>query len=210
MIEVWALAAALAGGVDWRRLAVLGAAVLAPVPATLLVAYAVWRGRRVSVNRAALLCEAASAELRAGASLRTALEVSARSVGCVSAAELARAGAPLGRAARAIGAVLPEIVMELELILVSAQRSGARIADLFDEIGSLALARADVAAEVQMSTSPMRATVLVFAAAPLVYVAARGGLPTAAGAGQALASMVGAGLFLTGLGVVAWMVSKAT
>lgn len=210
MIEVWALAAALAGGVDWRRLSVLGAAVLAPLPATLVVAYAVWRGRRVSENRAALLCEAAAAELRAGASLRTALEVSARSVGCVSAAELARAGAPLGRAARAIGAVLPEVALELELILVSAQRSGARIADLFDEVGSLALGRADVAAEVQMSTSPTRATVLVFAAAPLVYLAARGGLPVTGSPGQALASMAGAGLFLAGLAVVGWMVRKAT
>ncbi|MBW3666066.1 MAG: hypothetical protein KY394_00585 [Actinobacteria bacterium] len=210
MIEVWALAGALAAGVDWRRLAVLGGAVLAPLPATLLVGYAIWKGRRATVNRAALFCEAASAELRAGASLRSALETSARSVGCASGSELARTGAPLGVVARAVGAAMPEIRAELELTIVSAQRSGSRVADLFDEVGSLAIARAEVAGEVQMSTSPVRATVLVFAAAPLAYLATRGALPLGDSPGQAVASMAGAGLFLVGLGAVAWMIWRAT
>jgi hypothetical protein len=210
MIELWALAGALAAGIDWRRLAALGLAVLAPLPATVLVACAVWKGRRASVSRAALFCEAAAAELRAGAALRRALQISARSVGCSSEAVLAEDGAPLELVARALGAAMPDIRAELELVIAPAQRSGARIADLLDEIGSVAIARAEVAAEVQMSTAPVRATVLVFALAPLAYLATRGGLPIADGPGQSLATMAGTGLFLAGLAAVATMMWRAT
>lgn len=210
MIETWALAGALAAGIDWRRIVVLGVAVLAPLPATALVAWAVWKGRRAVMNRAALFCEAAAAELRAGAPLRGALATSARSVGCRSEAGMTEAGAPMDAVARALGAALPDIRAELELVIAPAQRSGSRIADLLDEIGSVATARAEVDAEVQMSTSPVRATVLVFALAPLAYLATRGGPSPPAGPGQSLMTLAGTGLFLAGLAVVATMMWRAT
>lgn len=210
MIEVWVLAGALAAGVDWRRLTMLGLAVLTPFLAAGLVAWAMWKGRRAGVNRAALFCEAAAAELRAGAPLRGALVTSARSVGCSSEAGMAEEGAPLEAVARALGAAMPDIRAELELVIAPAQRSGARVADLLDEIASVAIAKAEVAEEVQMSTSPVRATVLVFALAPLAYLATRGGPPLAGTPGQGLVTMAGTGLFLSGLAVVATMMWRAT
>jgi hypothetical protein len=208
MIEVLGLAGAWAAGMETRRVALLAAAVLAPAPASLLLGYAVWRGRRTEESRAASFCEAAASELRAGASLRRALEVSARSVGCLEGAELAAAGASLSDVADAIGEDLPEIGPELSLILVPAQRSGARVADLFDEIGSVTIARAEIIAEVRMSTSPVRATVLVLGMAPPAYLAVRGGLPVFEGAGGALA-LAGASLFFLGLGAVVWMLGRS-
>lgn len=210
MIEVWVLAGALAAGVDWRRLTVLGLAVLMPFLAAGLVAWAMWKGRRAGVNRAVLFCEAAAAELRAGAPLRGAIVTSALSVGFRSEAGMAEAAAPLEAVARALGAAMPDIRPELELVIAPAQRSGARVADLLDEIASVAIAKAEVSEEVQMSTSPVRATVLVFALAPLAYLATRGGPPVAGTPGQGLITMAGAGLFLAGLAVVATMMWRAT
>lgn len=209
MVKVWALAGAFAAGMDIRRFAVLAAAVLAPFPSVLLVAYALWRGRRIAENRAALLCEAVSAELRAGASLRTALETSAASVGCHAASRLAHSGAPLADVAHAVGDSLPEIRAELELTMVSAQRSGARVADLFEEIGGLAIAGAEVAREVRISTSPVRATLIVFAAAPLAYLAWRGAIPQEQSSQTELASVAGALLFLGGLAAATWMIRRS-
>lgn len=210
MMEAWALAVALVAGMDWKRLALLGLAVLAPIPATVVLAWAVWKGRRAGVSRAALFCEAAAAELRAGSPLRPALAASARSVGCRQEAGLLETGAPLEVAARALGAAMAEIRAELELVIAPAQRSGARIADLLDEIGSVAMARAEVAGEVQMSTSPVRATVLVFTLAPLAYLATKGGPTVAGDGGLGLVTMTGTGMFLAGLAVVASMMWRAT
>lgn len=209
MIETLALAAAIAAGMELRRVAMLAASVLAPIPSLLLVAYAIWRGRRPVESRAALLCAAAAAELRAGASLRRALEVSARSVGCVEAGRLAGAGAPLAEVADAIGMSLPDIRAEIELTLVAAQRSGARIADLLDEIGGMAIARDEVAREVRIATSPVKATLLVFAAAPLAYLAWRGGISPAASSSAGVASLAGAVLFIAGLALATTMVRRS-
>ncbi|MGH8944580.1 MAG: hypothetical protein ACRDVL_00330 [Acidimicrobiia bacterium] len=205
MVEAWALALAWAAGMDHRRAALLAAAVLTPVPTSLLVGYAIWKGRRQEESLAASFCEATASELRAGSSLRRALEVSARSVGLTAAAGLAGAGAALGEVAQAIGRELPEIGNELAVTLVPAQRSGARVADLFDEIGSLAIARAEIAAEVNMSTAPVRATASLLVMAPLAFLAMRSGIPSQVVPGQNLASFAGVVMFLIGLAAVIWI-----
>ena len=205
MVEAWALALAWAAGVDHRRVALLAAAVLIPVPASLVVAYAIWKGRRQEGSLAASFCEATASELRAGSTLRRALEVSTRSLGLTTAAGLAAAGTALGEVAQAIGRELPEIGSELAATLARAQRSGARVADLFDEIGSLAIARAEIAAEVNMSTAPVRATASVLVLAPLAFLAMRSGIPSQAVPGQNLTSFAGAGMFLIGLAAVIWI-----
>ena len=208
MMEILGLAGAWGAGMEWRRMALLAVAVLAPVPASLLVAYAVWKGRRMEENRASSFCEAAASELRAGASLRRALEVSARSVGCGAGAELAEAGASLSDVADAVADDVPEIGPELSVVVGPAQRSGARVADLFDEIGSVAIARAEIIAEVRMSTSPVRATLMVLGMAPPAYLAMRGGMPVYQGVGGVLA-LAGAALFLLGLGAASWMLGRS-
>lgn len=205
MIEVSALAVAWAAGMDSRRALLIAAAVLTPVPAVLLIGYAIWKSRRQEGSRAASFCEATASELRAGSSLRRALEYSARSVGLSAAAALARGGAAMAEVAAAIGRELPEIGAPLTATLARAQRSGARVADLFDEIGSLAIAQAEIAAEVNMSTAPVRATVAVLALAPAAFLATRGGELSREVPGQGLASLAGALLFLSGLAAVVWM-----
>jgi Flp pilus assembly protein TadB len=199
MIRVLALALAWAAGMDDRRVVLLAVAVLTPLPASLLIGYAIWKGRRHEGSMGASFCEATASELRAGSSLRRALEVSARSVGLGAAAALAAAGADLRDVSNAIGRDLPEIGPLLTVTLAPAQRSGARVADLFDEIGSLAIAEAEIAAEVNMSTAPVRATVAVLAAAPVAFLAMFGGRSSQHVPGQDLASLAGALLFLAGL-----------
>jgi hypothetical protein len=202
MVEIWAIAGAWAAGVDSRRIGVLAAAVLVPVPTSLLIVYAIWRGRRQEASKAVAFCMAAASEMRAGSSVLRALEVSSRSAGIPPAAALAAEGAPLQEVVRAIGEHLPEIGPELAAALGPAQRGGARVADLFDEIASLAIAQADIAAEVKMATAPVRATVAVLALAPLLYLAWRGGIPANEVPGQSVVSLVGAILFLIGLSAV--------
>src|SRR5919106_2115703 len=102
MVEAWALALAWAAGVDHRRVALLAAAVLIPVPASLVVAYAIWKGRRQEGSLAASFCETTASELRAGSSLRRALQVSTRSLGLTTAAGLAGPRTPLGAGAPAV------------------------------------------------------------------------------------------------------------
>lgn len=208
MIEVWALAGAWVAGMELRRVALLAAAVLVPVPASVLVVYAIWKGRRPDESRAVSFCVAAASELRAGSSLRRALEVSARSVGIAVAAALAGEGASLSEVGAAIGEELPEIGPELVAALAPAQRGGARVADLFDEVGALAIAQADIVAEVRMSTAPVRATVAVLGLAPLAYIALGGGLPRQGVPGQGLVSLLGTVLVIAGLGAVVWIMRR--
>lgn len=205
MAETWALAWAWAAGMEWRRLLLLALTVMAPLPAALLVGYSIWRGHRHEGTLAVSFCEAAASELRAGSSLRRALEVSARAAGLEAAAALAGAGAALSEVARAISHDLPEIGPELSVTLIPAETSGARVADLFDEIGWLAIARAEIAAEVNMSTAPARSTVAVLVLAPLAYLATRGGIPSPEIPGQAMVSVAGGILFVTGLAAVVWI-----
>lgn len=199
------LAVAIAAGVPWWRVILLATVVAAPLVAFGLVAVLSWRTRSALDAAPALFCEAVAAELRAGASLRHALSAAATSVG----AEPPHPDASLDEAAARLGRAFEGIGEELRLTITAVARSGSGAADVFDELGALALAQSEVEREVKVATAPGRATALVLMGAPLLFVANRlmsGDLATLlASPQQRVVALVGLGLFVTGLSV-AWAV----
>lgn len=203
MIVLVTLAVALAVGVDPRRLALLAGAVYLPFVMAGLVAVFAWRSRPEEDSRPALFCEGVASELRAGASLRSALTTAAASVG----ASLSPTATAMIDVASRVAEEFPAIGDELRLTVVNANRTGSDTAALFDEIGALALAQSEIRREVRTATAPGRATALVLMAAPLLFVGSRlsGGELGAfiASPQQRYVAALGLGLFLAGLvGVV--------
>lgn len=205
MIVLVVLAVAFAGGVDPRRLVLLAGAIYLPLVVAGLVAIHYYRARSDESNLPALFCESVSAELRAGAILRDALVAGAAAVGC----DPVPAGSPVAEVATKIADCFPAIGQELRLTVLAASRAGSDTAGLFDEIGSLAIAQAEIRREVRVATAPGRATALLLVGAPLLYVVSRLGSGGIAGflasAEQRFVAILGLGLFLLGL-VVACLV----
>lgn len=196
------LAVAFALGVDLRRIALLAIAVYLPLSVGLLVGYAIWRDRSAEDQRPAQFCEGIAAEVRAGSTLRDAVVASAESLGVNGLDEFdTRASVEQVAAAAAEG--FPSIAEELRLTVVNASRSGSDVASLFDEIGSLALARAEVEREVRVATAPGRATALLLLGAPLVYISGQamsGELERMLrSTQQRMVALVGLGLFVVGI-----------
>jgi hypothetical protein len=168
---IWVfVAAGLAAGVEWRRLALLALGLTAPIPFMGLVALAWWQARPGLSMRAVRFCEAVSAELRAGASLRQAVERSAVAVDAGEVARLAREGAPMAVVARAASAEFDDVGQELAALVARAGDIGVPPAALFDEIGGLALAQVEVTQEVSMASASARATGVVLVGAAVVGV----------------------------------------
>ena len=167
----WSLIAlGLAAGVEWRRIALLAVVVAAPLPMAGLAAVHWWRARPGLSMRATRFCEAVSGELRAGASVRAAVEKAAVSVEAMDVARCCRIGAPMYQVARAAAAEFGEIGPELGALLGRAERLGVSPAALFDEIGALALAQVEVAHEVAIASAPARATGAILLLAPILAV----------------------------------------
>jgi Flp pilus assembly protein TadB len=211
MIVAVCLAVAFAAGADPRRLALLAGAIYLPFAVAGLVAIHWYRVRSEESNRPALFCESVSAELRAGATLRDAVATAAFSVGC----DRIPAGSSIEDLATTVAEHFPTIGEELRLTIVTAARTGSDSAALFDEIGSLAIAQAEIGHEVMVATAPGRATALVLVGAPVFYVISRlgsGGISVyLASAEQRLVALLGLGLFLAGLAaasLVLWSASR--
>jgi len=214
MIVVVGLAVAYARGVDPRRIALLAAAVYLPWAVAAVVAWIAWRARPDEDHRPSQFCEGVAAELRAGSTLREALVAASSSVG-VELWETGKSAAPISDTAAAVGDHFPAIREELRLTVINASRSGGQAADLFDEIGSLAIAQAEIKREVRIATAPGRATATLLVGAPVVYLvsqASSGGLGRMLESGQQrVAVLVGLALFLVGAAVatlVVWRASK--
>lgn len=211
---VTALAAAYALGVDLRRLLLLAGAVYAPLASAGAIAVLAWKTRPDRRHVSAVFCEGVAAELRAGATLRDSLVTAAGSVGRdVSALKVFPNAVAIGDVAVEIAAGFPEIEQELRLTVLNAASSGTDAADLFDEIGSLAMSKAEILHEVRVATAPARATALFLVGAPAVYVMSRlssGGIDSLiASSPQRIVALVGLGLFLLGALVTALLMWRA-
>lgn len=201
MTAAIAVAAAIAAGVEPRRTLLLAATLYFPPAVLSLAGLGFLASRRPGVSAAAVFCEAVAAELRAGSPLRDAL-ASARAP--VAGPESLRSpGATLAESASVVAADFAEVGDELELTIAAAARSGGTSADLFDEIGSVAIAKSEIAHEVRVASAPGRVTVLIFVAAPLLYLGLRaraGGLAQlVATPEQRVTSVLGLGLVTAGL-----------
>ena len=107
----------------------------------------------------------------------------------------------------------PGVGPEIEATVKSAHQGGSRVADLFDEIGALALAQAEIVREVRVATAPARVTSALFLFAPVVFLVIQvqsGGIENLiADPRQKLMVAVGLALFLSGLVAAVAMVWRA-
>lgn len=209
------LSVAFALGLDPRRLLILAGAIYFPLVVGALVVAHCYRTRSGESNRTSLFCEGVASELRAGATLRDALATAATSVGSSFLAVDSSMGSPISEVAARVAEEFPAIGDELRLTVVAAARSGSDSAQLFDEIGSLAIAQAEIKREVRVATAPGRATALLLVAAPLLYLIYRVGSGGLAGylasSEQRVVALLGLGLFLLGLaasGLVLWRAGR--
>lgn len=215
MIIALVLAVTFATGVDARRLVLLGVAVHLPLVAAGLIALHWYRERADHSSDPALFCEGVASELRAGATLRDALTTSAVSVGAITPSVGEAGGLSASEVAAEVAETMPSIAREIEHTVIAAGRSGSDAATLFDEIGSLAIAQAEIRREVKMATAPGVATALVLVGAPVVYLIGQlesGGLAEhVSSPQQRVVTLLGLGLFSIGLGLaclVLWRASR--
>ena len=166
MLEMVGIGLAIGAGVDPRRLAVLAGALYLPAAVLGLAALAIWTNRRAQTTRSALFCEGVAAELRSGANLRDALSRALTSVRGTAHEETRN----LADLTDEIAMTFEDIGVELKVSIGAAAKAGASVADLFDEIGSFAIARSEVDNEVRIATAPARVTAFVFLAAPVLFV----------------------------------------
>jgi Flp pilus assembly protein TadB len=211
MMELLALAVALAAGIDVRRVGLLAITLYLPVVVVGVAVISMWRARRDAEARSALFCEAVASELRAGSPLREALSAAGASVrGSYRAAD---PGSSIDDIARALGDEFEDVGVELEMTIKTAARSGSRAADLFDEIGSVAIARSEISHEVRVGSSPARATAIVFVSVPVIYLVIQAQSGTLAGLlaapEQRIAGVTGLLLFITGIVSAALLMWRA-
>ncbi len=214
MMEPLALAVALVVGIDIRRVGFLAVALYLPVVVVGLVAMAIWKTRRDTEDRSALFCEGVASELRAGSPLRDALAAAGASVGSSIRRRVTEpGGSSIADVAEALGDEFEDVGLELEMTIKAAARSGSQAADLFDEIGSVAIAQSEISHEVRVGSSPARATAIVFVAVPVIYlvIQAQSGTLTRllAAPEQRIAGVAGLLLFIAGIVSAALLMWRA-
>ena len=209
-MELLVVAVAFAGGLEIRRMVLLVAVALAPIWISVGLAVLYWRQSRHAESQAAIFCEGVASELRSGTPLQGALVGAGLSVGAPDLRDLTSSSSS-AETARAVGEAFPEIGPELEFTVVAAARGGSQAADLFDEIGSLAIAQAEVGHEVRVASAPARATAMLFVGAPTLYLFLQARSNRLASLfsqpEQKVVALIGLTLFLAGLavaGLIAW------
>lgn len=213
MMELLALAVAIVAGMDIKRVGILATAIYLPILVVGLALVTIWNTRRGTEARSALFCEGVAADLRAGSPLRDALVSASDSVGIGLQYDAMAHGGSLADIALALGEELDDVGIELEMTIKTAALSGSRAADLFDEIGSVAIAQSEIYHEVRVASSSARATVVVFVVFPVLYLVfqARSGslARLVAAPEQRIAGVAGLMLFVVGIVVAALLLWRA-
>lgn len=198
MIVLVGLVFAALSGVPVVRLILLASAAFLPVPTLVAVVAWVLKGRTVDVGASALFCEGVASELRSGASLPSAVRNAAAAVGVIAPV----ADAPAGDLGEWMKTSFPDVGSELAFTYEGALRAGNDPALLFDEIGSFALARAEIDSEVRVAVAPGVATAALLIGTPLFFLVTQvqsGQLARVlATPGSGVAALLGLGLFGAG------------
>ena len=206
MLTVVLLAGGLAVGISPVIIAI--AALAAIEPRLVLAAAAVWgvaaalrrRPARVSPDDEATLFRAMAAELRSGASLRSALEEAAHRVPQIELGRpvrLASAGMSMTDVAGSVEPQLPENGRLAAAAFRLSDWSGARVADTFEGLAERAAATAELARERRAATAQARLSALIVGVAPLAFTV----LLVATGRGAGLIAHGGLGWLVLGVGL---------
>ena len=211
-MEVLAMGAAMLAGLAWPRLTILGFILFAPVLAAAGLLVIVIRYRARADDAAPGFCDAVAAELRSGSGLVDALRAAGASAGRPAIAHLPPDASPRD-AGRLLQREYPEIGDYLDTTITAVAGTGPQVADLFDEIGTFAMALSEIRSEVRVSTASARATAFVLFAAPagfFLYRFSNGGLGDLFGSGsQVIVASAGLALFVVGLTVSAVLVWRS-
>lgn len=154
-----------------------------------------------------------AADLRSGASVRSAIAAAAAGEGVTSlqtARRLALAGAPLGEVAGVLE-TLPLNGRRVRAALDVVQIAGGRSAHVFAGLADRAAAEAELVRERRVLTTQVRMSALVVGGLPLLSLlvggAGRIGTLVASGTGGAVLAAVGVAMQLTGSALV-WRMAR--
>lgn len=217
-------AVAAAGiGARFDRLPEVGAVVLAllvPEPAAAMVAAGAvlsLRRRASEPSEEAVYLQAVALELRAGATVRSALESAAlrsRRLPLARVTRLAAAGAPMSEIASSLSAVLPQHGPMAAAAVRTAGLTGGRVASVFDTLAQIAAEDRELDRERRVATAQARISAWIVGGLPIALlgfgiVSGRLGSLLDTGVG---AAVVGIGLAFIAAGtiVVARMLRTAT
>ncbi|MEA3502028.1 MAG: type II secretion system F family protein [Actinomycetota bacterium] len=206
MLAAVLLAAGLVLGISPVIIAI--AAVAAIEPRLVLVGAAIWgivaalrrRVTRVTPDDEATLFRAMAAELRSGASLRSALSEAAPRAPRIQLdrpVRFAAAGMQMTEIAEAIEAEMPENGRLAAAAFRLSDWSGARVADTFDGLAERAAATAELARERRAATAQARLSAVIVGVAPLAFTV----LLVATGRGSGLVAYGGLGWLILGVGL---------
>ena len=219
-----AVASAMALVAGAHPIGVAAAALAVISPRWFLVAVAAWTGyswnerRRAAVgpdDEAALL-RALSAELRSGASLRSALAEAAKSVPSLDLAatvRVAAAGMPVDLVADDLEGTLPENGRLVAAAFRLSSWSGARVAAVFDNLASRAAEAADLNRERSAATVQARLSAVIVGVAPLaisllLFATGRVSIPEGVGIIGGVVVGLGLALEVTGLAIVGVIIRR--
>jgi len=214
MFETLLVVAVIGAGVDLRVAALVAMALWFPLLSVFPLMVHLIRSRPGRDTRAATFCQEVAREVRAGESLRAALDGAAQIVAATGISEAIATGDTIEQLLPGLRREFPEVGDELAIVVQSVAVSGAPAAPLFDELGDLALAQLEMAEEIKVATAPARASALVLVGLPIVYLGYQVGVGrmdalTARPIQQGLAS-IGLALVVVGIGVGFWLVRRAS
>lgn len=205
MADLSLVAFAVFLGMDWRVVALLSLALLAPTWAALAIGLHVIKSRRRSTTSGAFFCQTVARELRAGASLRWALASASRLSGLEPVGDALENGEPWDRIVPHLTGPFPDIGSELGVVIESVSASGAYSSQLFEDLGEIALGQLEAGEEIRIATASARASATVLIGLPVLYLLYQtqsGNLNNLLGrSGSGALALAGLGLALAGIAV---------
>ena len=210
-----AIAALVVVRAPWAHRAILGGALLWPIPAAVVLVVVVARSslaeaRSSPVDPSVGAVMAVAAELRSGAPLRAVLASGVLGPRVASAASTGRSFAEVGESAyERFGAYAPAVVATLEL----AVRDGGPAAEMFESLAAVMLDAERTRRERRAAMAPAVLQAVVVGGIPMILMAqmtlsGRLVASLSAGGGLAIVTIVGIGATITGVAVIAGMVSR--
>lgn len=214
----------LTAGMDWRLAALVATAILQPwLVAVLLVGLVLVDARRVRKQRGGCSEEAhvllgVAGELRAGQGVRTAIaDAGHRSsrLNFHTVRRMVASGASLERISEAVAEAMPVHGALAAAALRVADRTGGRVAEVFDSAAALALEEDELLQERRAATAQARTSAVVVVGIPVLVIVYRilsGGMARSLSASPISAFLTISGVTLLGLGIAVMLIliKKAT
>ena len=209
---------ALTAGMDWRLVVLVAAAILQPwLVAVLLGVLVLVDARRVRKQRGGCSEEAhvllgVAGELRAGQGVRSAMAAAGQRSSRLNfrpVRRLVSSGASLERISQAVKEAMPVHGALTSAALRVADRTGGRVAEVFDSVAALALEEDELRQERRAATAQARTSAVVVVGIPVMVIVYRilsGDLARSLSANALSAFLTIAGVTLLALGVAVMLV----